>query len=139
MRSGLKGIKPAKRHLANHAYEKAKLSFVNGAVGRPLKLHELHPIMRQGLDDNIATFAIESETFGYPLTIGQIKGMQVKTLLLKSDKSPRWFGYICAQLNRVLPNSELKTLNASTHWLHLDEADLFNSTVVNFIERNNGN
>lgn len=138
MRTGLKGIKPTKKYLALGQLEKAKLSFADGIIGHRVNLNDLNPIMRQGLEDNIATFAGESKTaFSYPLSEERLKNVTVKTLLLESDKSPRWFGYICQQLKMLLPNSELKKISSPTHWLHLDNADEFNKTVINFIKGEN--
>ena len=57
LRTGLKGIKPTKNYLSKGEIEKAKLAFANGIVGHSITLDELNPIIRQGLDDNIKTFA----------------------------------------------------------------------------------
>ncbi|MBK6544366.1 MAG: hypothetical protein IPG12_03700 [Saprospiraceae bacterium] len=55
LRTGLKGIKPTRKYLSNNEFQKAKLSFANGIVGHPVKLEDLNPTMRQGLEDNIKT------------------------------------------------------------------------------------
>ena len=139
LRIGLKGIKPTKRYLAAGQLEKAKLSFADGIIGHKINPDDLNPVMRQGLDDNIATFAGESKTaFSYTLTMEQLKNVSAKTLLLVSDKSPKWFGYICRQLNRLMPDSKLVKISSPTHWLHLDKADGFNRIVINFIKHDNG-
>lgn len=135
LRTGLKGIKPTRKHLANNDIEKAKLSFANGIVGHSIRLDELNPVMRQGLDDNIKTFAAESKTaFAYPLTLKRMRNVKVRTLLLESDKSPKWFAYICKNLEQTLPNANLLTIHAPTHWLHLDLPNEFNNAVMNFIK-----
>ncbi|MBK9722601.1 MAG: alpha/beta hydrolase [Saprospiraceae bacterium] len=114
--------------------QKAKLSFANGIVGHPIKLEELNPTMRQGLEDNIKTFAAESKTaFAYPLTIERMKALKVKTLLLESDKSPSWFSFICKNLEQTLPNAKLARVSSPTHWLHLDLPAEFNRMVIDFI------
>ncbi|MFN0030946.1 MAG: alpha/beta fold hydrolase [Flavobacteriales bacterium] len=134
MRTGIRGIKPTRKHLSNNKIEKAKLSFANGIIGHPVTLDELNPVMLQGLDDNIKTFAAESKTaFAYPLTIESMRKMKVKTLLLESDKSPNWFAYICKNLARTLPDAKLVSIEAPTHWLHLDSPVEFNRVVMNFI------
>jgi len=131
LRTGIKGIKPTWEHLLNNQTEKAKLSFANGIIGHPVTLDELNPIMRQGLDDNIKTFAAESKTaFAYPLTVTRMKAITVKTLLLESDKSPSWFAYICKNLERTLHNAKLIKVSAPTHWLHLDLPEEFNRKVI---------
>lgn len=134
LRTGLKGIKPTRKHLSNNRIENAKLSFANGIVGHSVTLDELNPIMRQGLDDNIKTFEAESKTaFAYPLTIERMKALSVKTLLLESGKSPSWFSYICKNLEQTLPNAKLARVNSPTHWLHLDLPAEFNRMVIDFI------
>lgn len=135
MRTGLKGIRPTRTYLAAGEFEQAKLAFVNGIIGHAAGLESLNPLMRQGLDDNIGTFTAESQTaFSYPLTLKQIKNMGVETLLLQSDKSPHWFSYICQQLSHVMPHAQLRTISARTHWLHLDEAELFNAAIIKFMD-----
>lgn len=57
-----------------------------------------------------------------------------KTLLLASHQSPKWFQHICPELKQILPNAELVKLISPTHWLHLDLADEFNKTTINFIK-----
>ncbi|MBK6858961.1 MAG: alpha/beta hydrolase [Saprospiraceae bacterium] len=136
LRTGLKGIKPTRKYLSNNELQKAKLSFANGIVGHPIKLEELNPTMRQGLDDNIKTFAAESKTaFAYPLSVERMRKMEVKTLLLESDKSPKWFAYICKNLEQTLPNAKLVKINSPTHWLHLDLPNDFNRTVIDFVNQ----
>lgn len=135
MRTGLKGIKPTQDYLAKGELEKAKLSVTNGIIGHVVRLDELNPIMRQGVEDNIATFEGDSrKAFIYPLTKERLRAMNTKTLLLEGDKSPKWFQHICKELKQLLPNAQLVKLTSPTHWLHLDLAEEFNKTVIKFIK-----
>ena len=135
MRTGLVGIKPTQSYLAKGDFEKAKLSVTNGIIGHKVRLFELNPIMRQGVEDNIATFEGDSRTaFNYPLTRKRVRKIKTKTLLLEGGKSPKWFRYICKELNQILPNVEMIKLASPTHWLHLDMAIEFNKTVIPFIK-----
>lgn len=136
MRTGIKGIKPTQNYIAQGEFEKAKLSVINGIMGHKVPLDELNPIMRQGLEDNIASFEGDSrKAFIYPLPKEKLRAMKTKTLLLEGDKSPKWFQHICKELKQILPDAQLVKLISSTHWLHLDKADDFNKTVINFLKK----
>lgn len=135
LRTGLVGIKPTQKFLAKGQLTEAKLAITNGIIGHQVSLDQLHPIMRQGLEDNIETFEGDSRNaFDYPLSVEKIKKIKAPTLLLSSDKAPKWFGYISKQLNRLLPNSELVRIQSPTHWLHVDMPEVFNQKVIAFIK-----
>lgn len=136
VRSGLKGVIPSRVYLARGQFEKAKLAVAEGLFGHKVTLEGLNPVLLQTLEDNITTFEGDiRNAFDYPLTRGKLKKVDTKTLLLSSNYSPRWFGYICRTLKEILPHTELIIMDSPTHWIHLDLPEEFNQTVIRFIQK----
>jgi len=136
MRSGIVGIKPTQKYLAKGKLQEARLAIANGIIGHKVTLDQLHPVMRRGLEDNIASFEPDSRNaFDYQLSVARIKKIPIRTLLLSSDKAPKWFGYIARRLHQLLPNAEFVRTQSPTHWLHNDLADEFNEKVISFLQR----
>lgn len=137
VRSGFKGVFPCRFYLKTGQYDKAKLAVMEGLTGHKVSLDDINGLLRQTLEDNILTFEGDSRNaFDYPLTKEKLKAIHIRTLLLASRQSPRWFGFICRELRQFLPSCELIFMDSPTHWLHLDLPGEFNQIVIRFLSTN---
>lgn len=52
------------------------------------------------------------------------------------DQSPVWFGEIIKELHRSLPQSELVTIENSSHGLYFENPEAVDKAVMEFLKRN---
>lgn len=131
---GLFGLKPCRAALARGDFDAARFHFFKAIVSGKMKFEEANPILQQQLLDNIEAFQGENNPFVFPFSKREIRQTAVETLILQGGKSPRWFGYICEQLEKDLPNAQRIRFDSPTHWLHLDDAAAFNRAVIGFLQ-----
>ncbi len=68
-----------------------------------------------------------------PLDPNRIKDLDVPVLLLVGDRSPTWLVEISRELDRLLPNSRLVTLENSSHGLYFEQPEAANRAVMEFL------
>lgn len=132
---GFFGLRPCKAALAKGDFDAARMAFFKAIVSDSMAFEDANPILQRQLLDNIEAFQGENNPFVYPFRQEQVREIQTETLVLEGSKSPRWFGYICQQLRRDLPNVRWEKFDTPTHWLHLDLADAFNQCVLEFFKK----
>ncbi|WP_149277488.1 alpha/beta fold hydrolase [Pareuzebyella sediminis] len=63
-----------------------------------------------------------------------MKSLKIPVLLLKGDLSPDWFGAVANELHRLLPLSELITIENSSHGLYFEQPEAVDKAVMEFLE-----
>jgi len=89
--------------------------------------------------DNAPEMAIETEVapdvYFPTLTCNDLRNMQVRSLLLTGELSPRMFHYITEELARCLPWVERATIPKASHAMHVGNPQVYSETVLDFLGR----
>lgn len=130
-------LKPAAEAFMDSDDEKAIGLFISGAMGTSIDLAEVPESLKKYWLKNsvdLRGFVI-NEAF-IPIPIDDIANLTHPILLIKGELSPVRFRIIVDELHRLLPNSTLFTLPNSSHGLQGSNPEVFNKTVLDFIENN---
>ncbi len=68
-----------------------------------------------------------------PLEAKKLRGIEVSTLLLTADSSPRVFNYLTNHLAELIPKSEQREISNASHIMHEDNASEFNATLLSYL------
>jgi pimeloyl-ACP methyl ester carboxylesterase len=89
--------------------------------------------LRQGLLDNARTlprlFAAPQPT----ITCDALRGIQVPTLLIRGERTPRFFTATNAAVSKCIAGSKAVTITKASHAMSLDNPMEFNRAVMGFI------
>ena len=69
-----------------------------------------------------------------PLTPEEIQAVDLPVLLLEGEKSPRYFGIIADELERILPKSTRARVPGAGHAMYAANPARFNAVVRQFVE-----
>lgn len=130
-------IEPAAESFREGKNEEGVASFLKGVNGDSFSWVDVPPKVKKAWMANVP------EIWGYTLTDtyvqikpGKVKALEVPTLLFVGDRSPQWLVYISKELNRLLPNSRLVTLENSSHGLYFQNPIDADRAVMNFLDNN---
>lgn len=132
-RLGIKGIEPTFKALAKGDTESAQNTFIDGVTAGRKTPAILDELTRLQLADNIAALAGE-DPFNNTIKMDDLKKIQSPTLLISGTESPYVFQYINAQLKQFILQSQLVSVNHAGHWIHIDQADKYVTTVMDFLD-----
>jgi len=113
-------------------------TFFDGVSGRP-GLFALHsPSSREKLMEIAGALRLEflapPDDYMPPLTPEEIRSVDLPVLLLEGEKSPRYFGIIADELERILPKSTRALVPGAGHAMYAANPAQFNAVVRRFIE-----
>lgn len=94
---------------------------------------KLPPDLRQSLLDNARTlprlFAAPQPT----ITCDALRGIKVPTLIIRGERTPRFFTAINAAVSKCIAGSEAVTITKASHAMSFDNPMEFNRAVMGFI------
>ena len=130
---GAKGIGPATKALKQNDLDKALDVFGKATLGVKTYLNLTEERRKQA-----KTNLIRAELLGsgfIPLDKNKVRNIKLPTLLISAQNSPKLFQYLLYEINKLIPNSELKIIPNASHMMHEDNATFYNSTVLSFLKK----
>ncbi|HET8735807.1 MAG TPA: alpha/beta hydrolase [Pricia sp.] len=130
---GAQGIAPATKAFKKNDMNKALDIFGKATLGVKTYLNLSSSRLEQARAN-----LIKAELLGsgfLPIDKEQIKRLNLPTLLISGQKSPRLWKYLLAELKQLIPNSQLKMIAKASHIIHQDNPKDYNSTVLSFIKK----
>lgn len=130
---GTKGITPATKALNQNDLNLALDVFGKATLGVQSYLNLSEERRKQA-----KTNLIKAELLGsglLPLSKNKIKKLNLPTLLISGQNSPKLFQYLLFEINKLIPNSELKIIPDASHIMHEDNSSYYNATVLSFLKK----
>jgi pimeloyl-ACP methyl ester carboxylesterase len=131
-------IKPAAEAFRRGEFENGTRIFMDGAMSKGY-FDQLPKPIRESMMDNAKAFLKQAENpMPMDFNIEELQKISsLPTLFVKGELSPKFLHRIVDILAQQLPKSEQVTIQGVTHDLgRANEADLFNSKVIEFLARN---
>jgi pimeloyl-ACP methyl ester carboxylesterase len=88
--------------------------------------------------EQVRANAIRAEFLGSglsPLVPGQVRSVQMPTLLITGQRSPGLFHRLTDRLEELLPHCERVTIPEASHIVHEDNPTAYNAAVLAFLAR----
>ena len=133
MKFGAKGVVPATNAMNQNNMDKALDIFGKSTLGVDGFLN----LSTSRLEQARANL-IKAELLGsgfLPMDSAKIQEMKLPTLLVAGHDSPKLWHYLLAEINNLLPNSELVTIAGASHIMHEDNVSNYNETVLSFLKK----
>ena len=130
-------IRPAARAFRSGKNEKGVELFLKGVMGDDFTLNDVPPEVKQAWMDNLLELwgSAINESF-LELDIAKIQNLDIPTLLFIGDRSPPMLVEISKELDRLLPNSQIVTLQNSSHGLYFEQPKAADQAMMQFLKRN---
>ncbi len=133
LKFGAKGIAPATKALHQNDFNTALEVFGKATLG-------VQPYLNLSLErrKQAETNLIKADLLGsgfLPLSKNKIKKLNLPTLLISGQNSPKLFQYLLKELNKLIPGSELQIIPDASHIMHEDNPSYYNATVLSFLKR----
>lgn len=128
-------LRPAARAFRADRNEAGLEHFIQGVMGNDFRLAQLPPEVKQGYMDNLLELwgAALTESF-LPLDPSAIQSLDIPVLLLVGDRSPSWLVEISKELHRLLPRSEMVSIENSSHGLYFENPEDVDQAIMEFLE-----
>ena len=68
-----------------------------------------------------------------PIDEGKLKEIQIPTLLLTGENSPKIFTYLINRLEELIPDSRHVIIEDASHVIHEDNENRFNQAILSFL------
>ncbi len=131
-------VEPARQAFENGDSEKAIRTFMDSVVGEG-GFDRFPPLARQMMLDNAPEFRLEVNSSPYryfsEFTCEDARSINVPTLLLTGEESPRFLHQMTGELERCMPNTERATIPRASHGMHNMNPQAYNETVLAFLAR----
>ena len=131
---GAKGIEPAKKEIIKGNIEKGVEIFGKATLG-----NEVFANLSDSRKEQVYQNVVLQEFIGsgFPvLTDKKIKDIEIKTLLINGEKSPKIFGLLLDRLMELLQNAKKTIIPKASHISHEDNFDFYNKVVLSFLKEN---
>lgn len=134
---GAKAASPAKKTFRNGEYEEAVRLFTDGVLGEG-GFDKQPKDAQESFVDNAPALKAELMGPGFPrFEKEKVTQLNIPTLLISGENSPRFFVAISEKLHDLIPESELVVIPEVSHNMHAAKPEVFNETVLNFLQENN--
>lgn len=129
-------IRPSAQAFRQNKNEEGVERFLQGVMGNDFRITEVPPAVKQSWMNNVLEIWGQNinESFE-PLNEEKIKSLDTPVLLLYGDSSPKFFGEIIKELNRLLPNSEMVLIENSSHGLYFNNPQACDKAVMDFLDK----
>lgn len=130
---GAQGIGPATAAAKRDDMEEVMRLFGTAVLGR-----DFYDDMSEARQEQVQLNLIKAEFLGsgYPaLAPGELRDIDVPTLLLNGQSSPSVFHHLTVRLEELPPLSERQEIPESSHMMHEDNAPAFNRAVLQFLAK----
>jgi pimeloyl-ACP methyl ester carboxylesterase len=94
---------------------------------------KLPPGLRQGLLDNARTLPLLFAAPQPTITCDMLRGIKVPTLVIRGERTPRFFTTTNAALSKCMAGSKAVTIANASHAMSFDNPMEFNRAVMGFI------
>lgn len=129
---GVQGVTPATKAFQHGDRDAALKAFGEASLSKET-FHSLSPSRLEQVRANL----IEAELLGSgfpPLDTDQIRRIQIPTLLMNAQKSPRIYHYLLDRIEELMPNTQRTEIPNASHIIHEDNAPAFTEALISFIE-----
>jgi len=129
---GATGIEPATKEVKRDQLEKAIEIFGKATLGENTFSNLSDSRMEQVHQNMIKAEFIGS---GFPpIEQSKIREIEIPTLLITGENSPKIFGLLADRLVQLIPISQKKVIHEASHISHEDNALDFNQSVLSFYD-----
>ena len=138
LKFGIKSMNPAKKHLDKGNIEEGVRLFANGVLGAG-GYEQLPEDVKSAIMENSTALKAEMLGPGFPDEFPKKEAinMQVPTLLVYAEKSPKFFHSISDRLLKILPNGQRVFIADASHDMHEQNPESFNKKVLEFLSKHN--
>ncbi len=134
MRLASRSFIPGQKALQRGDFQQAARIFVNGVNGREDAFDQLLLSIREMMLQNAKTLIGETDASKLPrFSREDARKISAPTLLVKGERSPKFFHRVVDVLTQELPNNEVVTIEGASHGLPLERPDEFNAAVLRFL------
>ncbi|MCG2420075.1 alpha/beta hydrolase [Aequorivita sp. F47161] len=131
---GAKGIAPTTKAFKQNDMDKALDIFGKTTLGVKAFLNLSKSRLEQARSN---LFKAELLGSGFlPLDKNKIRNITLPTFLISGENSPKLWQDLLVELNKLIPNSELKIIPEASHIMHEDNVSNYNTTVLSFLKKN---
>jgi pimeloyl-ACP methyl ester carboxylesterase len=131
-------VEPARQAFESGDSEKAIRTFIDSVVGEG-GFDKFPPPARQMMLDNAPEFRLEVNSSPYryfsEFSCEDARSINVPTLLLTGEESPRFLHRMTDELERCLPNTERVMIPHASHGMHNMNPQAYNEAVLAFLAR----
>jgi pimeloyl-ACP methyl ester carboxylesterase len=131
LRLGINGFVPASKAAKRGDMNKAMEVFGRAVLGRKF-YNQLSATRLEQVEDN----AIKAEFLGsgYPsLELNTLRSIEVPTLLVIGQQSPKVFHRLSDKLEELLPNTKRVQIPDASHIMYEDNPEAFHNEVISFL------
>ncbi len=134
LKFGIFSMEPAKKQLKKGNFKEGARRFTNGVLGKG-GFENLPGEAKEDIMDNIP--ALQAELNGPGVTEEfhkeEGKNLNVPTLLLYGENSPKFFHAVSDKLFNLLPNSQKAVIPDASHDMHAQNSKVYNETILRFL------
>jgi pimeloyl-ACP methyl ester carboxylesterase len=131
---GITGLGPATKAAQNGNMEEAMKLFGNAALGKE-SFNNMTDERREQALVNLTKAEFTGTGF-LPLDLEKLKKIHISTLLLTGENSPKVFNNLAYRLADLLPIVKRAEVPNSSHIMHEDNFESYNSLVLSFLNKN---
>ena len=132
---GATGLGPATKAAKQGHMEKALQLFGEAALGKKA-FQKMSAARKEQALVNLTKSELTGSGF-LPIPINKLRNCTIPTLLLTGELSPPVFSHLAARLEELLPLCNRNKIPRSSHIVHEDNAEDFNSAVLSFLKLKN--
>jgi len=133
MKFALNHMKPAMKALKNNQLEEGIRLFASGVMGDS-NFGKLTDEKLASLMDNAQELKVELLGAGFPpFPKAEAKKINVPSLLVYGENSPKFFHSISDLLMKILPNCNKVIVPGVSHLIHRENPDYYNKKVLEFL------
>ena len=138
LKFGIKSMNPAKKQLGKGNIKEGVRLFANGVLGEG-GYEQLPEDAKANILDNATALKAELLGPGFPDEFPKEEAinLQVPTLLVYAEKSPKFFHSISDKLFKLLPNGQQIFIADASHDMHEENPEAYNEKVLEFLLKHN--
>ena len=130
-------ISPSAQAFRQNNNEEGVERFLQGVMGNDFRISQVPTDVKQSWMNNVLEIWGQNiNQSSEPLDENKIKSLNAPVLLLYGDSSPKFFGEIIKELDRLLPNSEMVLIENSSHGLYFENPQACDQAVMDFLAKN---
>lgn len=130
---GVTGLAPAANAAKRGDMNEVMRLFGRAALGR-----QTFERMSEERKEQVRVNLSKAEFLGsgfLPLGAQKLRSIDIPTLLLTAELSPRVFRHLARRLHELIPNAEQREVSSASHIMQEDNAAEFNATLLSFLDR----
>ena len=126
---------PAQRAFRRGDDDQALQTFAHGVLGNET-YERLPEARKQQARENLGTLRAQLLGAGFPpLDEGDVRGIDVPTLLMTGQRSPAFLLRLTEHLQRLLPNAERVDIAGASHAMQEENPSAVNEAILGFLAR----